>query len=108
MPFADYADHADCVAKNRHKDDPDAYCAEVERRTAGKKCFFAVDFNALGWEGDGVIFAAVDDQTILDGAFLGDTVVLGDDEGNLCDGLVIGLRVGGVLVAADMTTWRDA
>jgi hypothetical protein len=33
MPFAGYRDHADCVSKNRDKRDPDAYCAEVERRS---------------------------------------------------------------------------
>jgi len=32
MPFGPYKDFADCVSKNRDKDDPKAYCAEVERR----------------------------------------------------------------------------
>ena len=31
MPFGEYKDHADCVAKNRDKDDPHAYCADIER-----------------------------------------------------------------------------
>ena len=34
-PFADYADHADCVAKNQDKEDPDAYCADIKRKTEG-------------------------------------------------------------------------
>lgn len=32
MPFGPYEDHADCVADNQDKDDPDAYCAELERK----------------------------------------------------------------------------
>lgn len=35
MPFGPYRDHDDCVAKNRDKQDPDAYCAEVRRRIEG-------------------------------------------------------------------------
>jgi hypothetical protein len=30
-PFGDYADMAACVADNQNKDDPEAYCAELER-----------------------------------------------------------------------------
>jgi hypothetical protein len=37
VPFAGYRDFADCVAKNRDKKDPDAYCAEVQRRSE-KRC----------------------------------------------------------------------
>jgi len=36
MPFGPYKDHADCVARNSGKKDPDAYCATVEREIAGK------------------------------------------------------------------------
>ena len=32
MPFAGYANHAYCVAHNRDKADPDAYCAVIERK----------------------------------------------------------------------------
>lgn len=35
MPFAGYEDHDECVSKNRDKDDPDAYCADLERRSRG-------------------------------------------------------------------------
>ena len=37
MPFAKYKDHADCVAKNQDKRNPDAYCAFVERKVIGKE-----------------------------------------------------------------------
>jgi hypothetical protein len=30
-PFAGYENHADCVAKNQDKEDPDAYCVTIER-----------------------------------------------------------------------------
>jgi len=32
MPFADYKDHDDCVAKNSDKSDPDAYCGTIRRQ----------------------------------------------------------------------------
>jgi hypothetical protein len=32
MPFAGYKDHAACVKANSDKDDPDAYCAALERK----------------------------------------------------------------------------
>lgn len=32
MPFAGFKDHAACVKANSDKDDPDAYCAELERK----------------------------------------------------------------------------
>lgn len=32
MPFAGYRDFADCVAKNRDKRDPEAYCASIQRQ----------------------------------------------------------------------------
>lgn len=36
MPFAGYKDFEDCVNKNQDKDDPEAFCAWLERRTEGK------------------------------------------------------------------------
>jgi len=36
MPFAGYANHAECVERNRDKDDPDAYCASIMREVEGK------------------------------------------------------------------------
>ncbi len=35
-PFADYSSHADCVAKNPDKEDPDAYCADIKRKVEGE------------------------------------------------------------------------
>lgn len=32
MPFADYKNFKDCVQKNQDKKDPEAYCAEIQRR----------------------------------------------------------------------------
>jgi len=34
-PFAEYESFEDCVAKNPDKDDPEAYCAEIKRKTEG-------------------------------------------------------------------------
>lgn len=34
-PFAGYDNHADCVAKNPNKDDPDAWCADAKRKAEG-------------------------------------------------------------------------
>jgi hypothetical protein len=36
MPFAGYDDFDDCVRSNREMDDPQAYCAWLERRAGGK------------------------------------------------------------------------
>lgn len=36
MPFGPYDDFADCVAKNRDKSDPEAYCATIHKQTTGK------------------------------------------------------------------------
>lgn len=36
MPFANYRDMADCIAKNRDKDDPGAYCASVHHQATGQ------------------------------------------------------------------------
>ena len=36
-PFADYKDFADCVARNKDKGDPKAYCAEIMHRVEGTK-----------------------------------------------------------------------
>jgi len=35
-PFADYADFADCVAKNQDKDDPEAYCGQIKHQVEGE------------------------------------------------------------------------
>lgn len=37
MPFGPYTDHADCVAKNQDKEDPDAYCATIKRQAEGER-----------------------------------------------------------------------
>lgn len=36
MPFADYANFADCVRQNPQADDPDAYCGSIKARTENK------------------------------------------------------------------------
>lgn len=36
MPFAGYKDFADCVAKNKDKGDPEAYCGSIKNKTEGK------------------------------------------------------------------------
>ena len=36
MPFGPYKDFKDCVAKNRDKKNPRAYCAEVHKKITGK------------------------------------------------------------------------
>jgi len=36
-PFADYADFADCVSKNKDKGDPDAYCGYIKHKVEDKK-----------------------------------------------------------------------
>ena len=36
MPFAGYKDFAACVAANKSKDNPKAYCASIERKIIGK------------------------------------------------------------------------
>jgi len=35
MPFAGYENFDDCVAKNKDKDNPNAYCAEIKRKVEG-------------------------------------------------------------------------
>ena len=37
MPFGDYTDYADCTSKNSDKADPEAFCAELQRRIEGKQ-----------------------------------------------------------------------
>ena len=34
-PFGEYKDFADCVAKNKDKSDPEAYCATIKRKVEG-------------------------------------------------------------------------
>lgn len=36
MPFGEYSSFEDCVAQNQEADDPEAYCAEIQRRVEGK------------------------------------------------------------------------
>jgi hypothetical protein len=36
-PFGGYTNFADCVAKNKDKDDPEAYCATIKRQIEGSK-----------------------------------------------------------------------
>lgn len=36
MPFGPYADFDDCVAQNQDRDDPEAYCAEIQRQAEGE------------------------------------------------------------------------
>lgn len=98
MPFAGYDNFDDCVAKNRDKADPKAYCAEVMRRTEGKKQVW-VDFNALGWEEAGQILV------MEDGLWLGDTVLLYDGDHNSMEGTVIVLTDYGAIVSVKPETW---
>ncbi len=37
MPLGKYKDFADCVAKNRNKKDPNAYCGQIYHQIEGKK-----------------------------------------------------------------------
>lgn len=37
MPFADYKDFADCVAKNQDKDNPEAYCGKIKHQVEDSK-----------------------------------------------------------------------
>ena len=37
MPFAGYKNFADCVSKNRKKNNPQAYCSVIMRAVEGKK-----------------------------------------------------------------------
>lgn len=37
MPFDKYQDFDDCVRQNQDKENPEAYCAAIERLTSGKK-----------------------------------------------------------------------
>jgi len=36
MPFGDYKDFDDCVAKNSDKDDPKAYCTAIKKQIEGE------------------------------------------------------------------------
>lgn len=37
MPFADYTDFDDCVSKNSDKENPEAYCAAIQKQAETKK-----------------------------------------------------------------------
>jgi hypothetical protein len=45
-PFAGYNDFADCVAKNRDKDDPKAYCATIMRKVEKPKHNFKLSYSS--------------------------------------------------------------
>lgn len=47
MPFADYANFADCVRQNPQADDPDAYCGSIQARTENKATIRKAVRNAL-------------------------------------------------------------
>ena len=98
MPFAGYDNFDDCVAKNREKADPKAYCAEVMRRTEGKKQVWA-DFNAIGWHEPGQLLV------MEEGLWMGQDVVLYDEDHNTVEGIVIGLTEWGGIVSVNMETW---
>lgn len=61
MPIGPYQDFDDCVAKNRDKDDPSAYCASIERAIKGDAAVESPpgeEFHAMlviegTWTGDG-------------------------------------------------------
>ena len=36
IPFGDYKNFADCVSKNQNKDDPEAYCATIQKKAEGE------------------------------------------------------------------------
>ena len=40
MPFGKYKNFADCVAQNKSKDNPQAYCAAIQRKAEGKEIKF--------------------------------------------------------------------
>jgi hypothetical protein len=44
-PFAGYKDFDDCVAKNQDKDDPEAYCATIQRQVEGTSQSFKGGIN---------------------------------------------------------------
>ena len=37
MPFGEYESFEDCVSKNQSKEDPAAYCAEIQRQIEGDR-----------------------------------------------------------------------
>ena len=45
-PFAGYKDFADCVAKNKSKSDPKAYCATIMRKVEKPKHSFDFQFSS--------------------------------------------------------------
>jgi hypothetical protein len=47
-PFAGFKNHAECVAKNQDKDDPDAFCGFLKARTEKKDIFKTVLENMRG------------------------------------------------------------
>lgn len=47
MPFAGYEDFDDCVAKNQSKENPEAYCAEIQKKAEKSSAMFEVINNKL-------------------------------------------------------------
>lgn len=47
MPFAGYQDFADCVRQNQDKDDPEAYCAFIERQAKADEERFTDEYRRL-------------------------------------------------------------
>lgn len=45
MPFGEYEDFADCVAKNSDKEDPEAYCVAIKRQIEGDKSQRKIGFD---------------------------------------------------------------
>lgn len=58
MPFAGYKDFDECVRKNKDKEDPKAYCAEIKRKT--EKSVQSVDIFEEGESDTPAIDALVD------------------------------------------------
>lgn len=52
MPFAGYEDFDDCVAKNKDKDDPKGYCAEIQRRSEKRYKLVFLDIPQPTWAAD--------------------------------------------------------
>jgi len=66
MPFSNYKDFKDCVSKNQDKDNPEVYCATIERKIKGEKLTISERLDLL--KEDITIPISVGD-TILGGKF---------------------------------------
>ena len=47
MPFGPYKDFNECVAKNKSKSNPSAYCATIKRKAEGKECKISEKFGKI-------------------------------------------------------------